>query len=53
MFFSIHVLIIDESCLFEGGESIEKVSEVCKHFGFDFTIVKLESIFDVKNHDIS
>jgi cytoplasmic tRNA 2-thiolation protein 2 len=53
MFFKVHIIHIDDSAVFgwdeqKTHENISIVVDACKKFGFNYTVLKIESVFDIK-----
>lgn len=52
MFFKVHIIYIDESVVYGWDEettnaNINLIIETCDNFKFEYTILKLESVFDI------
>ena len=53
LFFKVHVIHIDESALYgwdeeKRQECINSIVNICKEYNFNYTIVPLESVFDIQ-----
>jgi hypothetical protein len=54
MFFSVHILYIDEGPAVyghsaeENKKNLEFIKEICEKYKFTYTILPLESVFDIE-----
>lgn len=52
MFFKVHIVYIDESAIYKWDEEKEAenmnlIIDACKKFNFEYTVLKIESVFDI------
>lgn len=52
MFFGVHVIIIDEQCLSPNSGDASVITELCIRYEFNYTVIPIESIFDIIPHDM-